>query len=141
VSADEGKRLRYVEIADDIRSRIRDGRIEPGSRVGTFGSLGQDYDAAKGTIDKALGVLRREGIVVTVSGKGIFAANAGSAPPAGTLGEQVAELRAELADALGRIEGNLIELYGKTGNEYPWEELPDRQHAGGGKGGRSEQRA
>lgn len=136
VIADKGKRLRYVEIADDIRSRVQGGKVAPGSRVGTFGSLMQDYAAAKGTIDKALGVLRQEGIVVTMSGKGIFAAESAVPAVSGpqdirTLSEQVAELRTEMRalrasdETLGRIEGNLVELYDKTGNEYPWEDLPD----------------
>jgi len=54
--------------------RIRDGKLPPGARIGTFGSLGKDYDAAKGTVDKALDVLRQEGAVVTIAGKGIFVA-------------------------------------------------------------------
>ena len=40
------------------------------------------------------------------------------------LAAEVAGLRTELAETLGRIEGNLVELYGKTGNDYPWEEGP-----------------
>ena len=37
--------------------------------IGTFGSLGKDYGAAKGTVDKALDVLRQEGAVVTIDNR------------------------------------------------------------------------
>jgi hypothetical protein len=54
---------------------------------------------------------------------------------------EVAELRTELTEALGRIEGNLVELYDKTGNDYPWEDLPDGARPADEKGDSHEQRA
>ena len=95
MTAASGKRLRYVEIADAIRQRVRNGEVDEEGRVGTFGSLQEDYGAAKGTVDKALGLLREEGVVVTIAGKGIFAAGTGIAStPAG---DRVAALEAEVA--------------------------------------------
>jgi DNA-binding GntR family transcriptional regulator len=35
-------------------------------------SITQEYGVAKGTAEKALGVLRDEGLVVTVPGRGIY---------------------------------------------------------------------
>jgi DNA-binding transcriptional regulator YhcF (GntR family) len=111
VTAPSGKHLRYIEIADDIRDRIWDGKLPPGTRIGTFGSLGTDYGAAKGTVDKALDVLRQEGAVVTIAGKGIFVAGdamaetATSASPSDQrLSKQIEALTEELRRLAGRVE-------------------------------------
>jgi len=111
VTAPSGKHLRYIEIADDIRDRIRDGKLPPGARIGTFGSLGKDYDAAKGTVDKALDVLRQEGAVVTIAGKGIFVAGDAIAETATSggpndqrLSKQIEALSEELRRLAGRVE-------------------------------------
>jgi DNA-binding GntR family transcriptional regulator len=138
-----------MEIADDIRNRVRGGTLQPGSRVGTFGSLGKDYLAAKGTIDKALDVLRQEGAVVTVAGKGIFVADraiagttARSNPGDQRISEQidalgeeirrlarrinVAEAQAgvvsELRETVAGLQAQVMNLYHSTGQEYPYEE-------------------
>jgi GntR family transcriptional regulator len=93
--AANGKRLRYVEIADAIRQRVRNGEVDEEGRVGTFGSLEADYSAAKGTIEKALGLLRDEGVVVTIAGKGIFVADAPGAPTSAQ--DRLAVLESEVA--------------------------------------------
>jgi DNA-binding GntR family transcriptional regulator len=117
VTAPAGKRLRYIEIADDIRSRIRDGKLPAGARIGTFDSLGKDYSAAKGTIDKALDVLRQEGAVVTLAGMGIFVADNPGVMAAGS-GQQLAGEVAELRERVSRLEAQVIDLYHSTGRHY-----------------------
>ena len=114
MTAAQGKRLRYVEIADDIRRRIRNGEVDDDGRIGTFGSLEGDYSAAKGTIDKALGLLRDEGVVVTIAGKGIFATGAGSVPKSAD--DRVAALESEVATLHGEL-GVLQELRRKAENQ------------------------
>jgi DNA-binding GntR family transcriptional regulator len=101
---DNGKRLRYLEIAEDIRQRIRRGQVGPDGRVGTFGSLEEDYGAAKNTIDKALGVLREEGTVVTFAGKGIFVS--GTVPREAPVPERVAALEKRVDE----LEAQMMDL-------------------------------
>lgn len=148
VTTPDGKRLRYMEIADDIRARIRTGKLALGSRVGTFGTLGEEYDAAKGTVDKALDVLRQEGVVVTIAGKGIYVAD--SAVNQASLGrggdrrlsQQIEALTEDLrslrvrvevaegaaADFVGlrktvaELQAQLMSLYHSTGQSYPYGE-------------------
>ena len=146
MTAPSGKHLRYIEIADDIRGRIREDKLPPGSRIGTFGSLGKDYSAAKGTVDKALDVLRQEGAVVTIAGKGIFVAGdviaetatSGSASDQ-RLSKQIAALGEELRRLAGRVEATeahaipelreavaglqaqVMNLYHSVGQPYPYE--------------------
>jgi DNA-binding GntR family transcriptional regulator len=153
VTTPDGKRLRYAEIADDIRERLRASEIEPGSRVGTFSSLGKDYGVAIGTINKALDVLRAEGTVVTVAGKGIFVADhavPGPAPAAGNgdrLSEQLDALReevrrlavrldaaeaqsglvAELRETVASLQAQVMDLYHSMGQPYPYEQGAPKQ--------------
>jgi GntR family transcriptional regulator len=146
VTAPSGKHLRYIEIADDIRDRLRDDKLPPGSRIGTFGSLGKDYSAAKGTVDKALDVLRQEGAVVTIAGKGIFVAGdviaetATSGSPSDqrlskqieALGEELRRLAGrveateaqaipELREAVAGLQAQVMNLYHSVGQPYPYE--------------------
>lgn len=113
MSAAEGKRLRYREIANDIRQGIAAGRLEPGSRVGTFGSLQHEYDAAKGTVDRALAELRQEGLVVSIAGKGIFVAESatrelGDSPP-------LDDRFAALEERVGELEAKIMDIYAHLG--------------------------
>ena len=153
MTAPSGKHLRYIEIADDIRGRIRDNRLPPGSRIGTFGSLGKDYSAAKGTVDKALDVLRQEGAVVSIAGKGLFVASdviaetatSGSASDQRlskqieALGEELrrlagrveaAEAQAipELREAVAGLQAQVMNLYHSVGQPYPYEESAPGPH-------------
>lgn len=140
-----GRHVLYREIAEDIRERIRAGKLAAGEPVGYLPELRERYGAAQNTVRDALKLLAGEGLIYTVPGKGSFVADGAAARIAegrpsdqdrdvSALREQLAGMRADMAEALGRIEGNLVELYGKTGNEYPWEEQDE-------EGGRSEQRA
>ena len=61
-------------IADDLRQRIRGGRIQPGEPIGSLDTLRGRYGAAQNTIRDALKLLATEGLVYTVPGKGTFVA-------------------------------------------------------------------
>lgn len=95
--------------------------------------MAKEYDAAPGTVESALNVLRQLGLVESRQGSGSFVlrqhpgeSEAESlAVQVASLRERVAELSrhveadSELREIVSRIEANLIDLYGKTGFEYP----------------------
>jgi GntR family transcriptional regulator len=142
--AQQGGRLpaKYRRIAEDLRARIERGEWPADARLPALPELAAQYRSAQGTVDKALEVLRQAGMAETIHGTGTFvrkpaAARAGPADGYSRLSAEVAGL----AEALGRVEGNLVELYGKTGNDYPWEDLPDSAQPAAGKDGIHEQRA
>jgi len=62
----------YHQIADQLRADIQAGILEPGSRVPSERALIDDYAAARGTVRQALAVLRTEGLIEIVHGKGAF---------------------------------------------------------------------
>ena len=62
----------YVQLADILRARIESGELAPRRPVPSKRSLMQEYGVAGGTIDKAIAILRDEGLVRTVIGRGIY---------------------------------------------------------------------
>ena len=62
----------YIQLAGILRERIRSGDLAPRRPVPSKRSLQQQYGVAGGTIDKAIAILREEGLVRTVIGRGIY---------------------------------------------------------------------
>jgi GntR family transcriptional regulator len=67
----------YIQLADILRARIESGELAPRRPVPSKRTLMQDYGVAGGTIDKAIGILRAEGLVRTVTGRGIYVTGRG----------------------------------------------------------------
>lgn len=119
----------YQRVADDIRARIVSGEYPVGSPIPSTPKLGEQHGVSKTVVRKAVEMLRDEGLLAGQPGKAVYVkalpdeAAAGRRDLAALAGE-VADLR----DTLSRIEGNLIELYGKNGYDYPSAERePDRR--------------
>jgi|ERR1035438_1382076 DNA-binding GntR family transcriptional regulator len=120
---------KYRQIADDLRARIESGEYPVGTQLPTKPEMQERYEAAVGTVDKALRVLHGLGIAETRQGVGTFVlrqlAEDSGQRDLDSLSEQVAALAqrvesdADLREIVSRIEGNLIELYGKSGFDYP----------------------
>jgi DNA-binding GntR family transcriptional regulator len=62
----------YVQLADILRRGIEDGTYPPNRALPSIRTLQQTYGIADGTIQKALGILKAEGLVHTVRGRGVF---------------------------------------------------------------------
>jgi DNA-binding FadR family transcriptional regulator len=107
-------RVPYREIAAKVREQIVSGRIVPGDRVTPLRELAVTYGVAQGTAAAAMEVLRSEGLIETVQGKGsvVIAAEPSSSPDAdvGGLRAEVADLRAELAAARDELAAARDEL-------------------------------
>lgn len=67
------RKIRYLDIADDLRTRLAEGAFERG-RLPSESELSISYDASRVTIRKALEALRTEGLVDAQQGLGWFAA-------------------------------------------------------------------
>jgi DNA-binding GntR family transcriptional regulator len=90
----KASRVPYLEIAAEIREQIRSGRLMPGDKLKTVRSLAEDYSVAQGTVGAAMEVLRGEGLIDTVQGKGSVVA---AVPGDAQSDQAVAKLSAEVA--------------------------------------------
>jgi DNA-binding GntR family transcriptional regulator len=60
----------YLRIAADLRRRIEVGEFRPGDALPSINRLAQEYGVAKTTAQKALQVLKDEGLARGVQGWG-----------------------------------------------------------------------
>lgn len=70
----------YVQLADILREKIRDGTYPPRRAIPSIRTLQEEYGVADGTIQKAVKILKDEKLVHTVTGRGVFVS--GHVPPA-----------------------------------------------------------
>ena len=62
----------YLQLAAILRSQIQRGEIPVDRALPSVKVLVQTYGVAQGTAEKAVRVLRDEGLVHTVIGRGVF---------------------------------------------------------------------
>ncbi|MFF2789348.1 GntR family transcriptional regulator [Streptomyces sp. NPDC058049] len=62
----------YVQIADDLRTKIQQGELRGGDRVPSENEICEQWPVSKITARKALTTLRSEGLIEGVRGKGTF---------------------------------------------------------------------
>ncbi|GAA3896702.1 hypothetical protein GCM10023084_56620 [Streptomyces lacrimifluminis] len=80
----QDRRPPYQHAADEIRRDILQGRIKPGEQMPSIRELQERFGVANMTARSALNVLRDEGLIYTIHGRGSFVAdhNAGGEPSA-----------------------------------------------------------
>ncbi|MBM7075868.1 GntR family transcriptional regulator [Micromonospora humida] len=59
-------------MADELRRRITDGAIPPGSLLPSESTLMAEFSVARGTVREALALLRAEGLTVAEKGRGTY---------------------------------------------------------------------
>lgn len=62
----------YVQLANLLRRGIEDGTYPPDRALPSIHTLQQTYGLADGTVQKALRILKNEGLVRAVRGRGVF---------------------------------------------------------------------
>ncbi|MEU8586886.1 GntR family transcriptional regulator [Streptomyces sp. NPDC048664] len=62
----------YVRTADELRKQIQDGRLAPGAKLPSARDLQAQYGIANSTAQNALRVLKEEGLIYSVQGRGVF---------------------------------------------------------------------
>lgn len=122
----------YQRLKHLIRSRIISGDYPLGSAIPSTGRLSKETGMSVPVVRRAVDQLKSDGILEGHPGKGVYV----KAMPADAdservtveaLSAQMAELREmaerdgldEMRAAIGRLEANLIDLYGKLGFDYP----------------------
>ena len=128
----------YVQVAEDLRSKITRGELGPGEQLPSNSQLRAKYSVSNTVIRDALNELRRDGLVVGQQGKGVFVQVAGvkTAPQSSGLDElerrvealeaardapgegvdgEIRNLRQEVAT----LTTHVIDLYTRMGYPYP----------------------
>ena len=66
--------LRYMMVADSLRTKIQDGVYPPGDRLPRQHDLAAKYNVAFTTLKRALDILEEEGYLIRKVGQGTYAA-------------------------------------------------------------------
>ncbi|WP_073501601.1 GntR family transcriptional regulator [Actinacidiphila paucisporea] len=62
----------YVQTADALRKEIQNGRLAPGAKLPSARELQEQYGIANSTAQNALRLLKDEGLIYSVQGRGVF---------------------------------------------------------------------
>ncbi|MFG3380890.1 GntR family transcriptional regulator [Streptomyces sp. NPDC047999] len=63
---------KYLEIANDFKRRIRQGELEPGTKLPSETKLMADHEVSRTVARQAISRLREDGYVISHQGKGSF---------------------------------------------------------------------
>lgn len=64
----------WRQVADHIRESVDRGDVRPGDRLPAFRDLGEEWGVGYTTMTHALEELKKDGVLVSAPGKGIFVA-------------------------------------------------------------------
>lgn len=133
----------YQLVADDIRTRIRSGEYEIGQPIPSTAKLMEMHRVSSTVVRHAVEQLRADGVLVGHAGKGVYVQAMPGDAPGQADGQAAPEEVASLTESVGRVEANLIELYGKLGYDYPHEgtAAPARKPGASSRTARRERRA
>jgi DNA-binding GntR family transcriptional regulator len=73
----DGATAPYLQLAEILRGRIRNGDIPAGRRIPSQSELEQEFDLGRNTIKRAVEILKNEGLVETSPGRGLFVVGIG----------------------------------------------------------------
>lgn len=62
----------YQQLASILRRQIESGELAPDRPLPSKVTLTARYQISQGSVERALAVLKGEGLVVTVTGRGIY---------------------------------------------------------------------
>lgn len=71
-------KYRYEQVADDLRTRIESGEFPPGAKLPSRAELCRQYDVSSIVADRAMFLLKMEGLTESLPGVGVFVAGNGT---------------------------------------------------------------
>jgi GntR family transcriptional regulator len=103
------RRPLYLQVAEELRRDVVQGR-KPGDPLPSIRALQERFQVANMTLRAALGVLRDEGLIYTVQGRGSYVTGGAEEPVTGegiswaALVGMVVELREEVGELRRLVE-------------------------------------
>lgn len=67
-----GKKFLYMEVYQTLKAQILSGELRPEDKLPSEDELAQDYSVSKITVKKALELLKEDGLIHRVQGRGTF---------------------------------------------------------------------
>ena len=110
-------RAPYLQIADDLRRQIREGRYKPGDRLPSLPAMCAEYRSASETVRRALRKLRDEGLVATQSTRGTFVLREPARPGRGT---DLARMEEAIREAEARLTRHIDSQIAKLREELEY---------------------
>lgn len=71
----ENKVPKYIQVVDSITDAIRRGKLKKGQRIHSINELSDEFLLSRDTVEKAYTVLRNQGVIMSVKGKGYYIKN------------------------------------------------------------------
>ncbi|MEU8251988.1 GntR family transcriptional regulator [Nonomuraea sp. NPDC048916] len=103
----------YLQIADDLRQEVAEGRLKLGERLPARRQLAQRYGVAVETIRRALDELARDGLISTQSTRGTYVVKTpDQTEPSSDLQQMMTEVR-RLAERIEGLESRVKDLEGR----------------------------
>jgi len=65
-------KLVYAQVADHITARIEAGDLAPGARLPAERDMATEYGVSYDTIRRATALLRDQGLIITIVGRGTY---------------------------------------------------------------------
>ncbi|WP_275558818.1 GntR family transcriptional regulator [Streptomyces sp. 5-6(2022)] len=126
----------YQQAAEAIRAEIKAGKLKPGEQLPSHRELQERFGIANMTARSALRVLREEGLIYTVQGRGSYVADVigpggelietagtgeapASAEPTGTLTEALLEVRDQLRTLNAEVQTLKREVAELKARQHP----------------------
>ncbi|MFK7918729.1 MAG: GntR family transcriptional regulator [Ilumatobacter sp.] len=106
------RRIRYQEIADELRVRLADASV--GTVLASESEMSQEFGASRVTIRRALELIREEGIIAARQGFGWYVA-----------GEPVRQSLESLGTIESQVEG-IGKISERKISEFAYEDAPER---------------
>lgn len=98
--ADWSGEAAYKQVANELRARIRDGRLPAGAQLPSIAALMDEFQVSVTVVRMALSELRSAGIVATHQGKGAFVLD----PNAVGSGSELDDLREQIRRLTARVD-------------------------------------
>jgi GntR family transcriptional regulator len=97
----------YMQIADDLRAKIGDGRYQPGGKLPSNKAMATEYSTSTETVRRALRLLTDEGLIASHSTLGTFVLRS---PAEARTALTVAELDGAMRKMESRLRGEIADL-------------------------------
>ena len=95
----------FQQVAHALRAAIGARRFAPGDQLPSLNELAKGYGVSLMTVQRALGVLRDEGVIISQQGKGTFVRTV--TPSGRDADDDAAPSRAQLAAAVQALSARL----------------------------------